>query len=161
MLGFNAGSYAVSAVMKRLREQIAEEEPLSKRINNLHLDGSAPLLPCSSANLAPPLTSHNLPVNGTLLENNINCLQERLHGNAAIVSLPNIASNSMLNGVSHSHNGIERIRNDLIARREMPESLNVIYPNINPTNNDSYFGFNKVLHDLHIERLKRLGKIAL
>lgn len=48
---------------------------------------------------------------------------------------------------------------DLVASRELPDSLCLQYPTSNPTHNPHYFNANKVLHHLHIDRLRRSGKI--
>ncbi|XP_071517492.1 uncharacterized protein [Panulirus ornatus] len=152
-------------MMKRGREQIPEEEPLSKRINNLHLDGSSHMLNGSPSNLASPSTLHNLPTSSQLIENNGNSIHERLTGISIVPmtnGLANETSGPNVNGVGHGNAGsvsdLERI-NELIAQRDLPESLSVVYPSLNPTDNDHYFSFNKLLHDLHIEKLKRLGKV--
>lgn len=149
-------------MMKRGRDQIPEEEPLSKRINNLHLDGSSPMLNGS----ASAGTLHNLPSSSPLTENNGNSIHERLTGIAIVPmtnGLANETSGPNVNGIGHCSAGtvsdLERMTHELIARRDLPESLSVVYPSLNPTDNDHYFSFNKLLHDLHIERLKRLGKV--
>ncbi|XP_042223622.1 uncharacterized protein LOC121867670 [Homarus americanus] len=140
--------------MKRGREQIPEEEPLSKRINNLHLDGSSAMLNGS----ASPGTSHAPSLLG---ENNGNTIQERLAGMPIVPMTNGLVNGTSGHGGAGSLNDLERMRNELIARRELPESLNVVYPSLNPSDNDQYFSFNKVLHELHIEKLKRIGKVPL
>lgn len=153
--------------MKRGREQIPEEEPLSKRINNLHLDGSSAMLNGSASGMAPSASLHNLPGNCSL-ENNENSIQDRLTGIQIVPmanGLVNGAPGTSINGIGHGSPGnlsdLERITNELIAQRELPESLNIAYPSLNPTDNDQYFSFNKLLHELHIEKLKRMGKVNL
>ncbi|KAK8753939.1 hypothetical protein OTU49_003346 [Cherax quadricarinatus] len=154
--------------MKRGREQIPEEEPLSKRINNLHLDGSSAMLNGSASGLASPGNLHNLTGNPSLTENNENSIQDRLTGLPIVPitnGLVNGTSSPCVNGIGPGSTGnlsdFERVTNELIAQRELPESLNIAYPSLNPTDNDQYFNFNKLLHDLHIEKLKRLGKVPL
>lgn len=160
-------------IMKRGRgEQTPEEEPLTKRINNLHLDGGSALLNGSISALTSAAGPSHMPTIPPNLETSANIIhQERLSG------LPGVpVTNGLVNGMTSSAtvNGLvqvgamgrtaedlERITNELIARREMPESLSVAYPSFNPTSNDQYFSFNKLLHDLHIERLQRLGKLPL
>jgi len=132
--------------MKRGREQNPEEEPLTKRINNLHLDGSALLsnAASSSSNFVAPNTSQHTAsdINGTSHQNGGN------HFTNDDIST---------NGHDLAATGITK---EMIENREMPESLNIYYPQSNTSNNSQYFEYNKVLHNLHIDRLRRLGKIT-
>ncbi|KAG0721526.1 hypothetical protein GWK47_046291 [Chionoecetes opilio] len=151
-----------SGVMKRGRDQTPEEEPLTKRINNLHLDNAA----------ASQMLSQVL--NGSaLLPSSVPALdQERLlNGLAAAASLPECSmaqASASLPGVGHASAGpghgvspqdMSELE-EMISRRELPDSLSVTYPNLNPTNNHQYFAFNKLLHHLHLERLRRAGKLS-
>ncbi|XP_063601070.1 uncharacterized protein LOC134777158 [Penaeus indicus] len=144
--------------MKRVRNQIPEEEPLSKRINNLHLDNSSGLLTATPPSLVVPTTSHNLPAQPCDSGRPTNLPNVPLHN-----GLTNGVLNSGMNGagqdVGDVHE-IDRLATEIL-NRDMPESLSIAYPNMNPTENNQYFSFNKLLHDLHIERLRRLGKLPL
>lgn len=149
-------------VMKRGRDQTPEEEPLTKRINNLHLDNSTQML--------------NQVLNGSTLPtaSPVSALsQERLlNGMAVAASLPECSmaqASATLPGMGHASAGpsqgatpqdISELE-EMISRRELPESLNMNYPDLNPTNNHQYFAFNKLLHHLHMERLRRAGKLPL
>lgn len=141
--------------MKRGRDQTPEEEPLTKRINNLHLDNSTQML--------------NHVLNGSALPTGASVpglTQERLlNGLAASASLPDCglgqASASLPGPSQGGAPQAMRELEDLISQRELPESLSMTYPDLNPTNNHQYFAFNKLLHHLHLERLRRAGKLPL
>ena len=142
--------------MKRGRDQTPEEEPLTKRINNLHLDNSSQML----SQVLNGSALHTSPPAPALAQETL------LNGLAAAASLPDCSmaqASASLPGIGHasagpSHEAMRELE-ELISRRELPESLNVTYPNLNPTNNHQYFAFNKLLHHLHIERLRRAGKL--
>ncbi|KAK4319164.1 hypothetical protein Pmani_009883 [Petrolisthes manimaculis] len=160
--------------MKRGRDQTPEEEPLAKRINNLHLGGSTQLI--NGTNLAlvppgghPPTGQPLAPPNGHLLPPTVNSPQGHLNNNGLINN--NVANGIVNNGISGLSSGVvgpdgaevnlEAMAREMIVRRELPESLSLSYPNLNPTQNDQYFSFNRTLHHLHIERLRRMGKLTL
>lgn len=148
--------------MKRGRDQTPEEEPLTKRINNLHLDNSSQMLSQVLNGSALPTPS---PV-PALAQDGL------LNGLAVAASLPDCSmpqASANLPGIGHASAGpsqggtpqdISQLE-EMISRRELPESLSVTYPDLNPTNNHQYFAFNKLLHHLHIERLRRAGKLSL
>ena len=162
--------------MKRSRVPTADDEPLSKRINNLHLDNYGGHLSQNQiAYAAEPSTSR---VQGEIDMNNscTNVFPQKNndHMNGQINSQMNGHMNGNSSSAIAAHNictvnsggmnyhGIndEMVLQQMIERRELPESLNICYPNLNPSVNDNYFSFNKKLHSLHLERLKRLGKLT-
>ena len=150
---------------KRSRQSDTEEEPLSKRINNLHLDNKNPSSSSSSGSSPEHINSAlNMDQTQSLLgyfgpqmdsiNNNIVCKNsDVLHGNSAVLSQiqeehPHIST----------YEALQRLTS-MIENRELPESLNHIYPSENPTSNAYYYEFNRALHFLHLERLRRQGKI--
>ncbi|KAK3876319.1 hypothetical protein Pcinc_018885 [Petrolisthes cinctipes] len=176
--------------MKRGRDQTPEEEPLAKRINNLHLGGSTQLINGTNLALVPPggfpptsapgghpLTSPTgqplAPPTGHLLPPTVNSPQGHLNNIPVANGLinNNVPNGIVNNGISGLSSGVvgpggaevnlEAMAREMIVRRELPESLSLSYPNLNPTENDQYFSFNRTLHHLHIERLRRMGKLPL
>lgn len=141
--------------MKRGRDQTPEEEPLTKRINNLHLDNSTQMLNQVLNGSAMPAAT---PVPGLTQERLLNGLAAAAalsDGSLAqaSASLPGPSQGGMPQGM--------RELEDMISQRELPESLSMTYPDLNPTSNHQYFAFNKLLHHLHLERLRRTGKLPL
>ncbi|XP_076059937.1 uncharacterized protein LOC143036450 [Oratosquilla oratoria] len=130
--------------MKRQREPGSDDEPLTKRINDLHLDAKLSGNSAIGNELSNGAsTSHPLE-NGFGPEidpNGSNCQQHNVE-----TALCNLSDSTL---------------EEMIARREIPESLQLCYPAVNPTSNNVYFEANRQLHELHIERLKRLGKLYI
>lgn len=153
VLNWSYFKYLSCPRMKRHRED-SEEEPLSKRINSLHLNGS--IVPSSLASTSTASTSpHNHVSSVPAGINGAPTQSTHSNGmNGHHVTPPHHGA-PIANGLHHTSNGT-----DNTSHRLLPESLNVQYPRANPTDNSNYFGFNKYLHDLHIEKLKRLGRIT-
>lgn len=161
--------------MKRGRDETPEEEPLAKRINNLNLGGSTQLInggfpqtpPPGTHPLASPTGQPLAPPTGQLLTPAVNSPPQGHLNGLVNNNVPNGMVNNGISGLSSGvvgHGGVEQVNleamaGEMVARRELPESLNLSYPNLNPTENDQYFSFNRTLHHLHIERLRRMGKI--
>lgn len=125
--------YIYSFYRKRSREDdvSCDSTPLSKRINNLHL-----------SNFEEAQFNHQQHHS----INNNNNTQPHLpkdmlmHHHAATAS----AASASSNGVMKSMNGIDSDPNRIMYN-----------PELNETDNPFYYDKNKLLHELHQERVKR------
>lgn len=185
--------------MKRDRDSVEwgrEDEPLTKRINNLHLDSHDPAFQRQQQikqhmqqqqqqqHLLAGLPSQNLanchqmlqPSQSQLIQlpqqhlqfpqQHLQIPQQHLQLPQQHLQIPQQHLQQQMNCQQQQINNQreqelllchDRLQT-LIASRELPESINIMY-DISSTENPHYFSCNKILHDLHIERLKRMGKI--
>lgn len=152
--------------MKRNRQpDLLEEEPLAKRIHNLHLDNPGFPSPSSSPVQFGSLgEQHNFShsINPSLVSdaaytNNNNSDMKDAHLMNQISSTLGLICNDaqLQSTVLHTYHSLHK----MIEERDFPESLSANYPERNPTDNNYYYTFNRLLHALHLERLRRQGKI--
>lgn len=204
-----------SVSIKRDRDSLEwgrEDEPLAKRINNLHLDPGAgtssatissgsglqqqyQCLPPSCVingvmtQLPPQMQAHhnhyhqgsrvNIPqtqlqIRGSQEHDNFQQQRVQHQQHQASTShhqqqIINQQHELIHQQQQHHHqqqqlqqNDVQRAQSrleEMVASRELPDSLTLQYPASNPTHNPHYFNVNKVLHHLHIDRLRRSGMI--
>ena len=152
--------------MKRSRaDPGSDEEPLAKKINNLHIDN--PIL--ASANSSSSSESNeSFPMNHDANFFPRSSMYQQMPNTSAasVISNHNETNNNSMNmGAKfppHGNNTYQHSHmvNQMIANRELPESLNEQYPVQDPSMNSHYYHVNRTLHDLHFERLRRSGKLS-
>ena len=166
-----AAAAAASGGVKRDREALdwgREDEPLSKRINNLHIDPYHPPIQRGLVESHIPILhqqhqqQHHHHQQHHQHHHHQQHHQQHIHPHLLHHSSVDPQAVPSVGYMAHQIHPNPEANNmeEMVRRRELPESLNIHYPNINPSNNSHYFGVNRVLHDLHLDRLKRLGKIS-
>ncbi|XP_013103101.1 histone-lysine N-methyltransferase set1 [Stomoxys calcitrans] len=118
---------------KRSREDDVScdsDTPLSKRINNLHL---------SNFEEVPQYNPH-LPTNNN----------SHHHHHSNNHHLPHHLAKELMHHQQHSTSVMKTV---VIGNEEHDESM--YNPELNESENPFYYIKNKLLHDLHLERLKR------
>ncbi|XP_073828195.1 uncharacterized protein [Musca autumnalis] len=115
---------------KRSREDDAscDSTPLSKRINNLHLSNFEE---ASQYNHQSTQDSH-------LHNNNNNHIQQHMSKEAM-----------------NMHNGTSSVSKQQMHVANGGESHAMYHPELNKSENPFYYDKNKLLHELHLERMKR------
>lgn len=141
---------------KRSREEdLNDFMPLSKRINNLHIDNnSIPYLDNTHGIIGPILTSNNVHelqqkqqflnmqqqhLNGTQLQHNQIASQQCLSDENSLSE----SEYSNGTGVSSVDSGVETM------------ILNEYCPDLSAEQNPFYYAKNKLLYDLYVERMRR------
>ncbi|XP_062564630.1 uncharacterized protein LOC134227274 [Armigeres subalbatus] len=144
---------AVIDPRKRSREEdVNEFMPLSKRINNLHLNNNGGVGFPGTEQHHPAIVGMHMPILEGHQANFPQCsTASSSSGGSTCHSIPSGGS-SPSNGGTRSLPSIHSGQETLIVNGE---TLGDYCPDLNEHENPHYFNRNKVLYDLYVERMRR------
>ncbi|EAT36246.1 AAEL011665-PA [Aedes aegypti] len=143
---------AVVDPRKRSREEdVNEFMPLSKRINNLHLNNNNGGVGFSTEHHHPAVVGMHMPILEGHQANFAQCSSSSSSSGSTCHSIPSGGSSPSNGGTRHmpSH----QLQDTLIVNGE---TLGEYCPDLAEHENPHYFNRNKVLYELYVERMRRV-----